>query len=91
MALSNSNVKPQPKANRHWHMPNYLAQTRLLAGGDWRTAFLLYRIIQVWRGTPKRLSRCGKEWVAMPRGVLGFVFRPERQRKQELRASEAEG
>jgi hypothetical protein len=28
----------------------------------------MYRIIQVWKGTNKKLSRCGKDWVAMSRG-----------------------
>jgi hypothetical protein len=54
------------KAKRHWNMPNWNAQARLLAGGDLRAAFLLIRIVQVWKGTKRKLRRCGREWVAMP-------------------------
>jgi hypothetical protein len=57
---------PKGKGKRHWGMPNYLAQARLLAGGDWRAGMLLYRIKQVWDGVKKKLHRCGAEWVAMP-------------------------
>ena len=55
------------KGKRDWSMPNWLAQARLLAGGDLRAACLLYRIMQVWKGTKRKLRRCGEEWVAMPR------------------------
>ena len=48
-------------------MPNWFAQSRLLAGGDWRAGALLYRIRQVWLGAEKKLNRCGRQWVAMPR------------------------
>ena len=65
------NVSPDAKkvkAKRHWRMPNFLAQARLLAGSDWRAGMLLYRIKQVWDGTKeRRLHRCGAEWVAMSR------------------------
>ena len=48
------------KAKRDWRMPSWLAQARLLAGGDWRAGMLLYRIKQVWEGTKKRrLHRSG--------------------------------
>ena len=64
--LSNDGNQPTNK-KRSWNMPNWLAQSRLLAGGDWRAAFLLYRIRQVWTGSKKKLSRFDTEWVAMPR------------------------
>lgn len=58
------------KGKRDWSMPNYLAQYRLLAGGDLRAAVLLYRIAQVWFGmtkSGKMLRRFGRNWIAMSR------------------------
>ena len=47
--------------------PGELARCRAIVDGDWRAAMLLYRIAYLWRTITPKLSRHGKEWLAMSR------------------------
>ena len=47
--------------------PGELARCRAVVGGDWRAAMLLYRIAHLWRTIHPKLTRHGKEYLAMQR------------------------
>jgi hypothetical protein len=58
---------PQKKiVKNNFGLPWTYALARNRAGGDWAAGLLLFRLMWRWR-MKKKLSRLGKEWVAMSR------------------------
>ncbi|MCO5130036.1 MAG: hypothetical protein M9932_05660 [Xanthobacteraceae bacterium] len=60
-------AKEAKKTKSRLSAPSELARCRIAAGGDIRAGQFLYRITFLWRAINPKLTRHGKEWLAMPR------------------------
>ncbi len=61
------NAEPAPPAPTGWVAPGEFALCRKVAGGDWAAGALLHSVAVMWKLRKNKLTRAGKEWLAMPR------------------------
>jgi hypothetical protein len=59
-------VAKTKKVQNNFGFPGLYAVARNRAGGDWAAGVLLFRLMWRWR-SPKKLTRLGREWIAMSR------------------------
>lgn len=55
------------EAKDKWTNPGAYAIARNIAGSDWAAGLLLYRLMFLWKARKRKLTRFGKEWLAMSR------------------------
>ena len=60
-------IKAAKQTKSRLSAPGELARCRQIVGGDWRAAMVLYRIAHLWRAINPKLTRHGKEYLAMHR------------------------